>query len=1011
MRVPSLFRSALLVAAAALTAGCEDEGPLQLTAAVLRHPEVLDFGAIPVGVGRSLTFTVENVGNGPASVLGFGFESSRARVEVSPERFFVVSGDAVEVMVRYTPLGLSSDPVELPLEMVTDLPGDAAARTLTLVGRGVRQGLSFSPEPLDFGRVLRGRTSTRTVTVTSLLPEPAEILLLDIESGSSGGRFEVFRAADDEPGSLGRVAPGESRDLRIRYTPARLGPEASDRAVLPFAFCPDAARCRSDLALRGEAVTVPLDCQPDPVDFGAVRAARSRSELVACLNQTQRRLVVDGARADPADGVAFALPLSAPRVLAPGARETFEVRAAVEPGAEVGLRSSRAFLASFDEGSGLRAPEQPVGLRLRVGDAALRWSPQAVDFGRVAVGQEATARLVLENVGTEVLNVAILPLEAPFAVETGALALGGGETTELRLRFTPTGPGPAAGVLRLETDAPEQQDVEILLGGRGLVLPPCVSRLEPPNVDFGRVALRRTVTRGAQIRNVGPDPCLVREGALGETTPADFQLVEGGEQDVLLEPGEAWTFVIAYRPQRFGDASGTLSAKLSSDAPPVVTFQLEGSGVSAPTLVLAPDEVDFGEQDPSCVGRRTIEVFNPGPGRIDLTGLRLVSANLGSSPFALADVPSGLAAGGVGLSLEAGDGFSFAVSYQPASANDRAVARVELTRSDQASPVAVSLFAKGSLDPFITEGWRQAGFGAVDILLVIDNSSSMGAEQQALQASFPRFLNYARNRGFDYRIGVVTTDAEGGSVCPETGVQPPPDLEDGACGYLSEGSGLMRRADWRLVDPSEQPSPEEAFRYVSDVGTSGAAAEAGLRSATLALEPTRLAGWNAGLLSRPDAFLSVLFLSDEDDQSPGNPRMYEAMLAATKGARFRDRFALSGIVIDPVGCGAGFTSRYLDAIARSGGTAGSICATSYDDVIDRLARAAAGLRDRFVLRRPAYSPSVSVVVDGVPLSAVSQGKRRWRFDGEGNAVVFESDGVPREGSAVEVRYRPRCFDP
>src|SRR5687768_1711576 len=46
----------------------------------------------------------------------------------------------------------------------------------------------------------------------------------------------------------------------------------------------------------------------------------------------------------------------------------------------------------------------------------------------------------------------------------------------------------------------------------------------------------------------------------------------------------------------------------------------------------------------------------------------------------------------------------------------------------------------------------------VDVLWTIDNSSSMGDEQQTLIENFPGFADFFVGSGLDYHIGVVTTD-------------------------------------------------------------------------------------------------------------------------------------------------------------------------------------------------------------------------------------------------------------
>ncbi|MBI3178376.1 MAG: VWA domain-containing protein, partial [Deltaproteobacteria bacterium] len=52
----------------------------------------------------------------------------------------------------------------------------------------------------------------------------------------------------------------------------------------------------------------------------------------------------------------------------------------------------------------------------------------------------------------------------------------------------------------------------------------------------------------------------------------------------------------------------------------------------------------------------------------------------------------------------------------------------------------------------------------VDILWVVDNSSSMGEEQNGLAQSFDAFINNLVLSGVDYHVGVVATDTADGAL-------------------------------------------------------------------------------------------------------------------------------------------------------------------------------------------------------------------------------------------------------
>ena len=114
-----------------------------------------------------------------------------------------------------------------------------------------------------------------------------------------------------------------------------------------------------------------------------------------------------------------------------------------------------------------------------------------------------------------------------------------------------------------------------------------------------------------------------------------------------------------------------------------------------------------------------------------------------------------------------------------------------------------------------TDTWFQEREDYADILLVVDNSGSMGDEQDELSSSFEAFVEFIERAETHYHIGVVTTDvdaefAEYGEVPGQLRGQPhfiTPDTEDAAAVFRDavrvgvHGSGYERgfeaaRAAW-----------------------------------------------------------------------------------------------------------------------------------------------------------------------------------------------------------------------
>ena len=183
----------------------------------------------------------------------------------------------------------------------------------------------------------------------------------------------------------------------------------------------------------------------------------------------------------------------------------------------------------------------------------------------------------------------------------------------------------------------------------------------------------------------------------------------------------------------------------------------------------------------------------------------------------------------------------------------------------------------------------------LDVLFVIDNSSSMTEENRSLVDEFPRMLT--RLAGVegglpDLHLGVVTPDlgiapytfdtcdrdgGDGGrlhgATCPALGGQ----------AFLSDERG----ADGERIR-NYSGTIEDAFRCMADVGSSGCGFEQHLGAMEKAIDPAV----NPGFL-RDDAVLAVVIIADEDDCTAADPSMYSD--PATMGDF---RCHLEGVVCD-----------------------------------------------------------------------------------------------------------------
>lgn len=162
------------------------------------------------------------------------------------------------------------------------------------------------------------------------------------------------------------------------------------------------------------------------------------------------------------------------------------------------------------------------------------------------------------------------------------------------------------------------------------------------------------------------------------------------------------------------------------------------------------------------------------------------------------------------------------------------------------------------------------GCEKMDILFVIDNSSSMEEEQTNLRQNFPRMVElldaYKSGSGnaLDYRVGVLKTGGIKRSQHPDDNFRPTFFAPDGA---------LIR--DCGLDNPwvsSADADPAQSFSCLANVGIHGSIFEMPLRALELAASSRVEDGTNASFF-RDDALLAIVVLTDEDDCSRSEDKL------------------------------------------------------------------------------------------------------------------------------------------
>lgn len=177
-----------------------------------------------------------------------------------------------------------------------------------------------------------------------------------------------------------------------------------------------------------------------------------------------------------------------------------------------------------------------------------------------------------------------------------------------------------------------------------------------------------------------------------------------------------------------------------------------------------------------------------------------------------------------------------------------------------------------------TETFSQEAAPRIDVLWVVDNSATMGAEQQKIVNEAAHFLLRLETIGLDYHVGVVTTDpGDAGQLRAFSGTGV---ATCAGCRYVSASTGCrdaealaseIQSAPLNSTDLGARCPALQVFQDLVQVGTVGSALERGFSQAAMALGLDMISGGrgtlpatNEGFL-RDDADLMILFVSDENE--------------------------------------------------------------------------------------------------------------------------------------------------
>ena len=962
-------------------ASCADRTRPQFADGRLAPAGPLDFGTVVVNHSRELEMQLRNVGRGAVTV--------DEAWTLGPDRTFEVrlvgdarvlqSGEVTTVRVRYTPRQAGTTLGQLGVR--TDSRVEPVFR-MPVTGNGVAGAATVTPAFLDFGRIEAGASKVLVLTI-----ENPSTIAVEVKPQTVGADLDELDA-----GLSFTLAPGERRLVDVAFRPDRVGHKQLALAVTPCDTCADELVSVAALAIEQAVVG-----EPGLVDFGPVPVDRVASRSAALKNVSTESALVQGLDVGTPSDDSFSVGVQKwPVRLAPGAR--LEVLVSYSPG-HMGVASG---LLLFKVAS-RRHPTTEVALTAMGGAAELCMTPAAFDFGVVPLGSKAAATIDLMSCGASNAPPAVVtgvdsglassPGGDPFVLSPVPLprALAAGEVLTLKVEFRPVAAGDAEAQLVVHSTAYLAQSVQLSLSGHGQAHPACEIAAAPERVDFGTVPPGRGAVLGVRLENRGAELCTVSVD-LGDDAGGAFWLPGGTLDGLVMDPGNSFSFMVAFRGPRIGGYQGGVKLSLGGGVAGPQWVPLEGHAADS-CLVATPPYLDFGVGRPDCrPGPRAVHLENGCAAQTMIRGV-VIGHGTADGDFLLTPAPLPWPRG-----LAAGQGVSSEVSYLATTAGLN-LSPLFVDVDDLEHPLLVPLVGESDWRMTQTDRFVQQTGSELDVLFVVDNTASMVEEQPRLLAALPALASAARLAGSSLHVGFTTTGLTPASTACPGGA------EGGEAGRLFPADGSAPR-----LLTLATPSFEAALKQNASVGLC-AYVEQGLEAARRALtaplvdsaDDPRTPLPNDGNLGflRDEAALAVVVVSDEDDHSPDDVDTYVRFLRALKGMGQPGRAALFALAptATPCATAGGEGTRYSEAAQRTGGDVESICAADYAPFLAQVPARVAGPQARFPLSEVPDPATLAVTVDGVLTQTVT-------YDAARNEIDFAV--TPQGGSRIEVNYRRVC---
>lgn len=284
----------------------------------------------------------------------------------------------------------------------------------------------------------------------------------------------------------------------------------------------------------------------------------------------------------------------------------------------------------------------------------------------------------------------------------------------------------------------------------------------------------------------------------------------------------------------------------------------------------------------------------------------------------------------------------------------------------------------------------------VDILFVVDDSTSMKEHQEELSRVVPELISQLNSLKMDYQVAVTSS---------------------------TTSTNLDRFPNSRQMIGSPKILTQENSNLLLDrllVGETGSDVERGLEAMEVVLSSEYLNSEAKGFI-RSDALLAIVIIGDEDDQSSKLTKEYIDFLNRLKpnfpegGQSWLVNFI--GVLQDTYRCGSISKTfvrsiRYAELVSASGGISSSICDRDLTPALQNINARLVDILTSFQIDSEPDLATLVVKVDGLEIALDSMNGYQYVSQKDslgrtGHYIKFYGTSVPSSDSKISVTFTPK----